>query len=265
VLVDTARMRECEGCGGQIASDRVVCPDCGTGAPTPATVSALPLEAATLGTSGAGAPWERFAPPIAAAGFAPAALRPSLGPAGMAPPGMASRPAVPQAGSEVPNPFTSGPRPSDRVVVRTSSLAGRRDRLERRTGTIIAVISSAAVIGSALIDWTASTTAWRIPARFVIDWHHAGRDQPRLGVVLVGLGLIGLVVSYATGRKVWRCVLGLLTLGVVVAFVLQANEMLTQQSILRNAKPSLLEALGIGPFVCGVAAIALIAGAMFEG
>src|SRR5262249_58584258 len=73
-LVDTARMRECEGCGGEIASVRVVCPDGGTAAPTPATLSAAPLAAAAQGTSGAGAPWEHVAPPVAAAGLAPVPL-----------------------------------------------------------------------------------------------------------------------------------------------------------------------------------------------
>jgi hypothetical protein len=151
------------------------------------------------------------------------------------------------------------------VVVRTSSLVGPRGLSDRGTGTAMAVIASATVIASALIDWTPSSSPWRIPARFVIDWRHLGRDQPRLGVVVVGLGLIGLLVTFATRRKVWRCVLGLFTLGVVVAFVFQANQVLTQQSIQRGAKPSLLEALGMGPFVCGVAAVALIAATILDG
>jgi hypothetical protein len=103
----------------------------------------------------------------------------------------------------------------------------------------VAAFASVAIGVSALLDWTTATTAFGFPARVLAD-PGATAGQPRLGMLLVALGLLGLVIALARPGATGRIVTGALAAGIAVLFWWRVAG-----------------GLGLGPVLAGVAGVVL--------
>jgi hypothetical protein len=213
-------------------------PPLAPGADAPEDDATLPPLGSTPDSSKGDATLPPLAPPPdSQAGDA--ALPPLLPPAPLAPP--APSPAAP--------PMVSAASPA-----KSSSPSRRR---ELSLGRLIGALGSAGIIIGAFLHWTAAgaVSALDIPLvpLFVTS---STTTQPRLGYVLIGLGVLGIVASLVRSLRWVRALCGLLALGLTALFVARIDD------VVSGASGGVLDLLGPGPFVSGIAAIGLTISAL---
>ena len=121
-----------------------------------------------------------------------------------------------------------------------------------------ALVSALAAIGvliGALLDWTQgiAVNSFKLPVAFLFDPQTASRD-PRLGYLLMGIGLLGLAFSFVPNATVFRFLLGALALGVASLYCAQ----IAHQISLAGGGESFTDVVGAGPWVTGVSGAVLL-------
>lgn len=123
--------------------------------------------------------------------------------------------------------------------------------------TIETVIGGVAALGiavGALIDWTKgrfAQTSFKVPVEFLFDSKTTSRN-PKLGYVLLLVGLLGLLASFFAGARPGRVLLGLLAVSGTVLFCAQIAANIPDGSDI-----SMTDLVGSGPWVTGIAGIVL--------
>jgi hypothetical protein len=121
---------------------------------------------------------------------------------------------------------------------------------------LVGVLAGVGVVIGALIDWThgIAVNSFEIPARFVFDPNTTSLD-PRLRVLVVAIGLLGVLVSFFSRARVPRVLLGFLALLAAVQYGWQLASQLS------GTTASFADTVGAGPWVTGIAGIVLAASA----
>jgi hypothetical protein len=128
------------------------------------------------------------------------------------------------------------------------------DRKTVPVDVLVGVLAGVGVLVGALIDWTriVAVNSFRIPAAFLFDPKTTSRD-PRLGYVVLAIGLLGVCVAFLPRARGWRVVLGLLALLVGALYCAQVASLLSD----RGGRVSFTEFVGPGPWVTGIAGFVL--------
>jgi hypothetical protein len=126
----------------------------------------------------------------------------------------------------------------------------------------VAIVGALAVVASAFLPWVQlnfDASALRIPFRFLFLGEGAALDlQTPLGrsagLLLIGVGVVALLMAPVRVLSIPRRLLGLVALGVPVAFVLQV--------LLAADFPvdDLFRQLGMGAYVAGAGGLLVAAG-----
>jgi hypothetical protein len=163
---------------------------------------------------------------------------------------VAGRRLLPPIPSSVTAPYASGvavpaSRPVDAQTVKVDVLVG--------------ALAGVGVLIGALVDWTQgiAVNSFRIPAAFLFDPKTTSRD-PRLGYVVLVIGLLGVLVSFLPSAGAWRVVLGLLA---VLVAVLYCGQVANQ---LQGSRASFTDFVGAGPWVTGIAGAVLVLSPLFK-
>ena len=119
---------------------------------------------------------------------------------------------------------------------------------------LVGVLAGVGVLVGALIDWTriVALNSFRIPAAFLFDPKTTSRD-PRLGYVVLAIGLLGVCVAFLPRARGWRVVLGLLALLVGALYCAQVASLLSES----GGRVSFTDFVGPGPWVTGIAGFVL--------
>jgi hypothetical protein len=119
---------------------------------------------------------------------------------------------------------------------------------------LVGALAGIGVLVGALIDWTriVRVNSFRIPATFLFDPKTTSRD-PRLGYVVLAIGLLGVGVSFLPRARGWRVVLGLLALLVAALYCAQVASQLSDL----GGRVSFTDVVGAGPWVTGIAGFVL--------
>jgi hypothetical protein len=163
---------------------------------------------------------------------------PFLTPGGEAPP-------EPPAPAPTPAPY----RPSQAPPPRTTGFP---------LGATFALLGAVAVVVSSLLDWgagdLAGTLPGDLPVRALVDADAAG--GPSLGLVLLIAGTIGALVALLTmlvpGLKFVRRLIGLVTLGAPVVFVIR---LVLVPLLGQGEAGQALDLIGVGVYVAAAGAI----------
>jgi hypothetical protein len=128
------------------------------------------------------------------------------------------------------------------------------DRKTVPVDVLVGVLAGLGVLVGALIDWTriVALNSFRIPAAFLFDPKTTSRD-PRLGYVLLAIGLLGVCVAFLPRARGWRVVLGLLALLVGALYCAQVASLLSDG----GARVSFTDFVGPGPWLTGIAGFVL--------
>ena len=86
---------------------------------------------------------------------------------------------------------------------------------------------------------------------------HTTSHDPRLGYFVVGLGFLGVLLSFARDPRLGRGIVGLATLGIAMLFCGQVAVQLSDQ----HSRMSFTDIVGAGPWITGIAGLALAASA----
>jgi hypothetical protein len=132
-----------------------------------------------------------------------------------------------------------------------------RRSLDRRTVPVDVLVGALAGVGvliGALIDWTriVRLNSFKIPAAFLFDPKTTSRD-PRLGYVVLAIGVLGVCVCFLPHARGWRVVLGLLALLVAALYCAQVASQLSDL----GGRVSFTDFVGAGPWVTGIAGFVL--------
>ena len=123
---------------------------------------------------------------------------------------------------------------------------------------LVAVLASIGLVMSAVLDWTQGigVNSFKIPAAFLVDAHTTSR-QPRIGHLVLALGILGVLLSFARGARSWRGLIGVAALGVSVLYCVQVAVQLSDV----HSSTSFTDVVGAGPWLTGIAGIALFVSA----
>ena len=134
-------------------------------------------------------------------------------------------------------------------VVPTASQAGVN------LDTFVAVLAGIGIIIGAVLDWTqgVSANSFKVPALFLID-PNTTSPNPRLGYFVVGLGVAGVILAFVRGARVWRGLVGVAAIGIAVLFCGQIGVQLSDS----NSNLSFTDVVGAGPWLTGIAGVALL-------
>jgi hypothetical protein len=124
--------------------------------------------------------------------------------------------------------------------------------------SLVAVLASIGIIMGAVLDWTQgiAVNSFKIPAAFLLDAHTTSH-QPRIGHVVVALGVLGVLLSFARGARPWRGLVGVVALGVSVLYCAQIAVQLSDV----HSSTSFTDVVGAGPWLTGIAGLALLVSA----
>jgi hypothetical protein len=119
---------------------------------------------------------------------------------------------------------------------------------------LVGALAGVGVMIGALVDWTQgiAVNSFRIPL-FVLFDPKTTSSQPRLGYVVVAIGLLGVIVSFLPPVRLLRVLFGLLALA---AAALYCGQVASQLSDL-GSRLSFTDVVGPGPWVTGIAGIVL--------
>lgn len=125
--------------------------------------------------------------------------------------------------------------------------------------TLIAVLASIGILIGGVVDWTQGVGAnsFKIPAAFLVDAHTRSRD-PRLGYFILALGIAGVLLSFVRNARLGRGLVGLAAVGIALLFCGQVAVQLADQ----HSHTSFTDIVGAGPWITGIAGIALAASAL---
>ncbi len=161
---------------------------------------------------------------------------------GLAPPvGGATMQPMPISPREAHFPVSTQPEPESQGLMVTVE-------------TVVGGIAALAIAIGALIDWTqgfVSVSSFKIPVEFLFDPKTTSRD-PKLGLLLLLIGLVGLLASFFTAARPGRVLLGLLALAAAVLYCAQVAA-----NIPDGAAISFTDVVGAGPWVTGIAGLVL--------
>jgi hypothetical protein len=124
--------------------------------------------------------------------------------------------------------------------------------------TFVAVLAGIGIIMGAVLDWTQGIAAnsFKIPALFLFDPHTKSPD-PHLGYFVVGLGVAGVFLAFVRNARMWRGLAGAAAIGVAVLYCGQVGVQLSDI----NSKLSFTDVVGAGPWLTGIAGVALLSSA----
>jgi hypothetical protein len=219
--------------------------------PAPAPVTAADVAAPPIAPAPSppvpGSPWERGTPnPLA---VNPMAMNPiAMNPAGADSTGGTTagpRPlAFPMPGlGSAPTAAPTLPPSQVKVISRHSVL-----------GKVVGAVASVGIILGALFDWASTSNAFKVPAMFLFDMHTRSRD-PKIGFVLFGIGILGVIVSFVTSRGVRRVLLGGVAVVIAGLFCVQIQRAISDTPLGRGM--SLTDVIGGGVWLTALAGIVL--------
>ena len=223
----------CETCGVELPMPGAFCSACG--APLPRSVATMAPAAAPV----PGSPW---------AGGTANPMEPNP----LVPSPAAASPATAVPGGPRPIAFpmaTPGARPpmlapSQAVVVSRRSVLGK----------LVGVAASIGIMAGARFEWAGTQSAFKAPVLFLIDSHTRSRD-PRIGLVLFGIGIMGVIVSVVLSGGIWRVLLGGLTTTIALVFCIQIQRTISDSHLATHV--SLTDILGGGVWCTAIAGIVL--------
>ena len=120
--------------------------------------------------------------------------------------------------------------------------------------SIVGALGALSIVVGALIDWAqsiVSVSSFKIPLQFLFDPRTTSHD-PKLGLILLPIGLLGVLASFLPGARWWRVLLGLLA---VTAAVLYCGQIAA--NIPGGSNVSLTDIIGAGPWVTGIGGVVL--------
>jgi hypothetical protein len=128
-------------------------------------------------------------------------------------------------------------------------------------GTLVAVLAGIGIIMGAVLDWTQGVGAnsFKIPAAFLVD-RNTRTLNPRLGYLVVALGIVGLLLAFVRNGRGWRALVGLAAVGVAVLYCGQIAIGLSDI----HSSASFTDFVGAGPWLTGIAGVALVASAFVD-
>ncbi|HEY5172804.1 MAG TPA: SH3-like domain-containing protein, partial [Acidimicrobiia bacterium] len=111
---------------------------------------------------------------------------------------------------------------------------------------LVGALAGIGVVVGALVDWTQriAVNSFRIPVRFLFD-PTTTSSQPRLGYVVVAIGLLGIFVCFFPPLRALRILFGLLAL---VAAALYCGQVASHLSDI-GSRLSFTDIVGPGPWV----------------
>jgi hypothetical protein len=124
--------------------------------------------------------------------------------------------------------------------------------------TLVAVLAGIGIIMGAVLDWTQGVGAnsFKIPLAFLVDRNTRSPD-PRLGWFVVALGVAGVLLAFVRSARAWRGLVGLIAVAIVVLYCGQIAVGLSDQ----HSSLSFTDIVGAGPWLTGIAGIALLGSA----
>jgi hypothetical protein len=125
---------------------------------------------------------------------------------------------------------------------------------------LVAVLGGVGVLIGALVDWTQgiAVNSFKVPAAFLVDPHTTSRD-PRLGWLLIVIGLAGVLVAFVEVGG-WRVLVGLLAVLVAVLYCAQVAGQISDFP----GNASFTDFIGAGPWVTGFAGAVLAASPLLK-
>jgi hypothetical protein len=119
---------------------------------------------------------------------------------------------------------------------------------------VVGALAALGVLIGALIDWTRiiRVNSFKIPAAYLFDPQTTSRN-PRLGYVVLAIGLLGLGVTFLPRARGWRVVIGLLAVLVAALYCAQVASQLSDL----GGRVSFTDVVGAGPWVTGIAGFVL--------
>lgn len=126
---------------------------------------------------------------------------------------------------------------------------------------LVGALAGIGVLIGALVDWTQgiAVNSFHLPAAFLFDSRTTSRD-PRLGWLVIVIGLLGVLISFLPLPGGWRVLLGLLAVLVAVLYCGQVASRLNDL----GAHASFTDVVGAGPWVTGIAGIVLAMSPLFK-
>jgi hypothetical protein len=129
-----------------------------------------------------------------------------------------------------------------------------------RVDGLVGALAAIGVMVGALLDWTQgiALNSFKLPVAFLFDPNTTSRD-PRLGYLLVGVGLLGLLFSFVRGTALLRILLGGLALGVAMLYCGQIAHEISKT----GSSGSFTDVVGAGPWVTGISGLVLLLSPIF--
>jgi hypothetical protein len=122
-------------------------------------------------------------------------------------------------------------------------------------GTIVGVIASIGIIIGAVMQWVhaffTGFSSFDISAQYLFDNQTRSHD-PKIGIFLVALGVIGLLLSLLSRGAIWRVIVGVITIAIPTLYFIQVTEQLS------GTGRSFTDVTGAGPWVTGIAGLVLM-------
>jgi hypothetical protein len=137
-------------------------------------------------------------------------------------------------------------------------VATAKPTISLTAGTIVGVVASIGIIVGAVMQWVhaffVGFSSFDISAQYLFDNHTRSQD-PKIGIFLVALGVIGLLLSLLSRGAIWRAVVGVLAIVIPTLYFIQVAEALSGTS------RSFTDVTGLGPWVTGAAGLVLLVSA----
>jgi hypothetical protein len=214
------------------------------GAPVPGQVTGAPI-------ADAPAPWERSTPPTIPH---PVVAAPSTGPAPAAAPqptlGVPAQPTLGGYPAPIPlapvTPATSGDATASVNVVPLHPPFG--------IGSIVGLIGAVGVIIGGVTNWWPHVSAQHLPVMPLIDMHSTTAN-PKLGIVLIAIGALGVLASLVPMGRVWRFPLGLAAIALPFLYLHEIDELLSKA----HSKQSVTDLAQAGVWITLIAGFVLAA------
>ena len=127
--------------------------------------------------------------------------------------------------------------------------------------TLVAVLAGIGIIIGAVMDWTQgiAVNSFKLPFAFLFD-SHTTSTNPRIGHFVVALGIAGVILAFVRSARALRGVVGLAVLGIAVLYCAQVAVGLSDA----NSNQSFTDIVGAGPWLTGIAGIALAVSAFLS-
>jgi hypothetical protein len=136
---------------------------------------------------------------------------------------------------------------------RTIGFAGPAGQTALGASEIVGVVGGAGIVAGALFDWYSfGLNAFHIPVSFLFDKTTVDQD-PKMAYFLLGLGIVGAILSFVRGAEGIRFLCGALALGAAILFAVQIGDAISSSSSV-----NVTDVIGAGPWVTGISGLALL-------